>query len=316
MSTPPIQGGTTHRVPMQDDFSRTDAPSGKVQNQSGDADLEDFVDLYGPASPKVSSGQEVSPDEFELIETEDSFDMLISQDARESTPAGTKTTFLPDDARLNDELGLRAERDLNANPKDFLQFVARNTNPQRTWFSFKNLLNILTDLISLKKPTLVLNQNSVHCARAVDQTLAQFTPQGRGPDTPRLHQVAEGRRGAFEALINQHPGLALEDQGAFIRELTEAIGEGSRGCISMPVKGRPFSHAMNVVNMTGGNGLYIVCGQQNRVYDLNDPGDLEHFWSRYEIRQNQAAVIARTGQAPETAAPSSGQSDGQMLNLA
>lgn len=84
----------------------------------------------------------------------------------------------------------------------------------------------------------------------------------------------------------------------------------------MPVKGRPFSHTMNVVNMAGGNGLYIVCGQQNRVYDLNDPGDLEHFWSRYEIRQNQAAVIARTGQAPETAAPSSGQSDGQMLNLA
>ena len=194
--------------------------------------------------------------------------------------------------------------------------MARNTNPQRTWLSFKNLLHILTDLISLKKPTLVLNQNCDHCARAVDQTLAQLTPQGRGPDTPRLHQVAEGRRGAFEALINQRPGRALQDQGAFIRELTEAISEGSRGCISMPVKGRPFSHAMNVVNMAGGNGLYIVCGQQNRVYDLNDPGDLEHFWRRYEIRQDQAAIIARTGKAPETAAPSSGQSDGQMLNLA
>lgn len=306
MSSLPIQGGTTPHGPMQTEALHTPPPSQTIQNQAPDSDLDDFVDLYVPAPRDIPPGSEITQDEFELIESEHSFESLISHKTEAGAPAGTKTAFLPDDAPLNHELNLRAEKDLDTQPQDFLKFVSKNTNPHRTWFSFKNLLHIIADLVSLKKPTLVLNQNCVHCAAAVDRTLAQFTPEGRGTNAPKLYQVAEGRRGSFEALMSQNPGQALQDRGRFVQDLTEVIGKGSRGCISIPVRNYPFSHAMNVVHMADGGGPYIVCGQQNRVYNLSEPTDLQHFWDRYEIQPDRMAIIARTGQAPESPAADPG----------
>ncbi len=302
MSSVPPQGGTTSHIPIQTDPVRTESLQ-TIQSPIQDPALDDFVDLYAPASQDMPLNGDITQDEFNVIETEDSFAELIHQRTETAAPTGMKTAFLPDDAPLNHELNLRAERDLNTQPQDFLQFVAKNTNPHRTWFSFKNLLNIIADFISLKKPALVLNQNCVHCAQAVDRTLAQFTPEGRSSNTPKLHQVAEGRRGSFEALMNQHPGHTLQDQGTFVQELTTAIGKGSRGCISIPVKNYPFSHAMNVVHMADGGGPYIICGQQNRVYNLSAPTDLAHFWDRYELRQDRLAIVTLTGQAPGMSAP-------------
>ncbi|MGB3276790.1 MAG: hypothetical protein WBA82_11430 [Castellaniella sp.] len=306
MNTVSTQSHTAPHGSTQAEACTQTSSSQTILNQQPDPDLDDFVDLYAPAPRDMPPSSEITLDEFDLIESEHSFESLISQNTAADIPAGLKTAFLPDDAPLNHELNLRAEQDLNAQPQDFLKFVSKNTNPQRTWFSFKNLLHIIADLVSLKKPTMVLNQNCVHCAAAVDRTLAQFTPEGRGSNAPKLYQVAEGRRGSFEALMNQHPGQALEDQSQFVQDLTEVIGKGSRGCISIPVKNYPFSHAMNVVHMADGGGPYIVCGQQNRVYNLSEPTDLQHFWDRYEIQQGRMAIITKTGQAPEATATVSG----------
>jgi len=295
------QRGTTPHPAMQTDSARAAPLPETIQSSAQDTDLDGFVDIYAPTSLDVPPSGDITQDEVELIETEESFKEMISQSTEAGAPE-MKAALLPDDPSLNAELKQRADC-LDAAPKDFLQFVAKNTNPRRTWFSFKNVLNIIAELISLKKPALVLNRNCVHCAQAVDRTLAHFTSEGHS-DEPKLYQVAEGGRGNFQALIALLGGRILPDQDkeTFVRTLSDEIGKGSRGCISIPVKNYPFSHAMNVVYMADGHGPYIICGQQNRVYNLRNDADLEHFWNRYELREDSATLIVRTGQAPSVPA--------------
>lgn len=279
----------------------TSAGKAGQTDQSSHGGLDRYVDLYAPTAYDPISQPGLTESEFETIETQFTFESLVKQDET-GIQSGLETKFLPEDARLNHELNVCAKRELNAHPEGFLKFVSAHTNPRRAWFSFKNLLHIIADYVSLRKPTLLLNANCVHCAAAVDRTLSQFTAEGRDSSAPKMYQVAEARPGCFTALMSEQYGQSVDAEANFVYELKEVIDRGSRGCISIPVKNRKFSHAMNVVHMADGGGIYIVCGQQNRVYNLNDPADLQHFWGRYEIQPGRSALIARTGRAPQIVA--------------
>ncbi|MGN6579462.1 MAG: toxin glutamine deamidase domain-containing protein [Bordetella sp.] len=321
---------------VQDDLQREDSTRATQGTGGGEAIDEGWVivDLFAPES--TQRGDELSVDDFDLMRSPDSlqgaltnarlsesdsdlddFEKIDSNieddwvDAGGGTqePAPLRVKIQAEDKALTDALRLCAIRDLDSNPRSFLALVAEKTNPERNWFSFRNLLSIIGDLFSGKKPELVLNRNCVHCAVALEATLSQFDPEGAArkwtvegkTSSSRVFQVAERERGEFVSLADQYEARLLNAGDDFLRDLKEAIPEGKRGCISLPVKGYGFSHAMNVVHATG--GLYLVCGQQGLVYDLGNAEDLDKVRERYLIDggddvNGQNRIVCQTGNAP------------------
>lgn len=198
-------------------------------------------------------------------------------------------------AELKDML---AAGDLENDPKKVLGFVAKNTNPGWLAFSWNNLMDALRacyEKLSLSPLVeVVFSQNCVHCARAVDQTLAQMQAfrQGKTSDLD-LMQVDQGKADEFYLIHGamNSKGLAVKDeQGVhFLEHLKNAVLPGQRACIAVPVKsvGGKFSHAMNFVNLGPSVGqmadrCFILCGQTGRVYDLSDASDVRRFCDRYD----------------------------------
>jgi hypothetical protein len=330
---------------VQDELQQEDS-TGSTQGSGRGEPIEEgwvVVDLFAPES--AQRGDELSVDDFDLVESPESFQgtftnaRLSESDSDlddfekiDSNPedgwvdvggvdesvdgtrgsAALRVKIQPEDEALTDELRLRAIRDLDSdhpNPGSFLALVAEKTNPERHWFSFRNLVSIVGGLFSGKKPELVLNRNCVHCAVALEATLSQFDPENGGrkwtvdgkTSTSRLFQVAERERGQFVALTDQYEARLLGAGDGFLHDLKQAIPEGKRGCISLPVKGYGFSHAMNVVHTT--SGLYLVCGQQGLVYDLDKAEDLDKVRERYLIdgggdANGQNCIVCQTGNAP------------------
>jgi len=330
---------------VQDELSREDSTRPTQGSGRGEPIEEGWtvVDLFAPES--TQSGNELGVDDFDLMESPESFqDTLANAKLSESdsdlddferidsnleddwvdvggtdgavdgarSHAALRVKILAEDQTLTDELRLCAIRDLDSKPGSFLALIAEKTNPERNWFSLRNLVSIIGDLFSGRKPELVLNRNCVHCTVALDATLSQFDPETQGgkwtvdgkTSTSRLFQVAERERGEFVSLSNQYEARLLGAGDGFLRDLKEAIPEGKRGCISLPVKGYGFSHAMNVVHTTA--GLYLVCGQQGLVYYLDKAEDLDKVRERYLIdgsdeASGQNRIVYQTGNAPGNA---------------
>lgn len=330
---------------VQDELQREDSTRSTQGTGNGEPIEEGWtvVDLFAPES--AQRGDELSIDDFDLVkspegfqgtlanarlsESDDDLDDFVQVDSSledgwvdvegvdgsvdgAQGPTALRVKIQAEDKTLTDELRLRAIRDLDSDPRSFLTLVAEKTNPERNWFSFRNLVSIIGDLFSGKKPELVLNRNCVHCSVALEATLSQFDPENEGrkwtvdgkASSSRLFQVAEHRRGQFVSLTDQYEAKLLSAGDGFLHDLKEAIPEGKRGCISLPVKGYGFSHAMNVVHTT--SGLYLVCGQQGLVYDLDKAEDLDKVRQRYVIdgsddTNGQNRIVCRTGNAPSNA---------------
>jgi hypothetical protein len=333
---------------VQDALQREDSTRSAQGSGRGESIEEGWtvVDLFAPES--TQRGDELGVDDFELVKSPESFQGAFTHarlSERDSDldgfeeidsdiedgwvdtggvdgsvggtqgPAALRVKIQPEDKPLTEELRMSAIRDLDSdrsNPRAFLTLVAEKTNPERHWFSFRNLVSIIGDLFSGKKPELVLNRNCVHCTVALEATLSQFDPETTGgkwkvdgnTSSSRLFQVAERERGEFVSLTNQYEARLLNAGDDFLRDLKEAIPEGKRGCISLPVKGYGFSHAMNVVHTT--SGLYLVCGQQGLVYDLDKAEDLDKVRERYLVDEGddtngQNRIVCQTGNAPGNA---------------
>jgi hypothetical protein len=130
---------------------------------------DDGVDLYGPAPQQIQPGAEIEIGEFMLQEFDESLhDVLSSPNLRTQEPVGnpddgSKVDLSDDesdgfekienepevnakpgntlevkvwneDKSLTRELHTRAIQDLDTNPKGFLKFVGKNTNPDRARF--------------------------------------------------------------------------------------------------------------------------------------------------------------------------------------
>ena len=332
--------------PIVQDEPRREDSTGLTQASGRGEPIEEgwtVVDLFAPES--AQRGDELSVGDFDLMESPESFQgTFANAQLSESDsdldgferidsnledgwvdvggvdramdgaqgPAVLRVKIQAEDKALTDELRLCAIRDLDSNPGSFLALVAEKTNPERNWFSFRNLVSIIGDLFSGKKPELVLNRNCVHCSVALEATLSQFDPENGGrkwavdgkTPTLRLFQVAEHERGEFVSLADQYEAKLLSAGDGFLHDLKEAIPEGKRGCLSLPVKGYGFSHAMNVVHTT--SGLYLVCGQQGLVYDLDKAEDLDKVRQRYVIdgsddTNGQNRIVCQTGNAPSNA---------------
>lgn len=186
---------------------------------------------------------------------------------------------------------------VHSDPEAFLRFVASNTNPHKISFSWSNLLTALANCVKQLSPSplihLVLAQNCVHCARAVDQTLQRtFEPQGADSGGPDLFQVDCGHEGRFYEICGvdklQHVVVDTSDHAAYLQALKDIVGGGGYACISVPVAsadGR-FGHAMNIVNAGpgvegGADRVYIVCGQSSKVFDLSNADDAAAFCARH-----------------------------------
>ena len=321
---------------VQDELQREDSTRSTQGTGSGEAIEEGWtvVDLFAPEP--TQRGGELSVDDFEIVKSPEGFqgaltnarlsesdsdlddfekidskseDDWVEVGSGAQEPASLRVKIQAEDKTLTNDLRLSAIRDLDSNPRDFLTLIAEKTNPERSWFSFRNLLSIISDLFSGKTPELVLNRNCVHCAVTLEATLSQFDPESDGrkwvvdgkPSPLRLFQVAEHERGQFVSLANRFEAKLLAAGDGFLRDLKEAIPEGKRGCISLPVKGYGFSHAMNVIHTT--SGLYLVCGQQGLVYDLGKAEDLDQVRERYVIdgdhdTNGQNRIVCQTGNAP------------------
>ena len=315
-STRPTQG-TGHGEPIEEGWTVVDLFAPESTQRGNELSIEDFDLVQSPESFQGTLANarlfesDSDLDDFEKIDSGIEEDWVdVGSGAQESTPLQVK--IQAEDKTLTDELRLCAIRDLDSNPRNFLTLVAEKTNPERNWFGFRNLLSIIGDLFSGKAPELVLNRNCVHCSVALDATLSQFDPENEGrkwtvdgkTSTSRLFQVAEHERGQFVSLANQYETRLLGAGDDFLRDLKAAVPEGKRGCISLPVKGYGFSHAMNVVHTT--NGFYLVCGQQGLVYDLGKAEDLDKVRERYLIdgsddTNGQNRIVCQTGNAPGNA---------------
>ncbi len=249
--------------------------------------------LAATATPVIDA----PPDDFDLG---DDVDFQSAQTVQEMGELfGARAMHYPSaNPGLKAEIGSRVTLGQpRSDPGAFLRFVAHNTNPHQARFSWSNLLTALADCVRQLSPSplikLVLSQNCVHCARAVDQTLQRsFDPQNSDPGGPDLFQVDRGHMGNFYEIcgMDQLQSIAVDthDHGAYLQALKGIVRSGEYACISVPVAaadGR-FGHAMNIVNAgpgaePGADRIYIVCGQSGRVFDLSNADDGAAFCARH-----------------------------------
>lgn len=219
--------------------------------------------------------------DFQSAETVQEMDELFG---------ATEMHYPPASAALKSEIGSRVLSGQPGNdPGDFLRFVAGNTNPHQLGFSWSNLLAALANCLRELSPSplihLVLSQNCVHCARAVDQTLqSAFAPPGNALGGPELFQVDRGHMGNFYEICGmdrlQSVTLDTHDQAAYLGALKAIVRSGEYACISVPVASADgkFGHAMNIVNAGPGaageaDRIFVVCGQSAKVFDLSNADD-------------------------------------------
>jgi hypothetical protein len=211
---------------------------------------------------------------------------------------GLRPGFLPPHPRLDRKLTLEYEF-LRYEPKRLFSFVARNTNPHRLRYSLWNLFANLGIALRTLKFSWVLQRNCVPCVLAVDKTLSQFA-DGRVA-APRFYQVAERRSLSFCGVLdgNRPVRVRIGERDTLAESLTACVPSGQRACISVPVRGRPCFHALNVVHMPSGE-RYVLCGQQRRVYSLDSPADVQALHSRYGVAPALEGyfIVALTGSAP------------------
>lgn len=183
------------------------------------------------------------------------------------------------------------------NPTEFLRFIVKHTNPSKVLFSWKNLLAAIADCarqLSLSPlVNVVLSQNCVHCARAVDQTLRlAFSHKAGAGAQMDLLQVNQRKMGEFYEICGmdrlQNFSSKPNDRSQYLEQLQGIVRPGQLACISVPVTAAlgAFGHAMNIVNMGpaeqgGQDRVFVLCGQSGKVFDLLKDTDVADFLARH-----------------------------------
>ena len=304
----------------EDEWEIVDFPSDSaeaVAKQSpGRLSIEDDWEIVdSQETSSQASGDRRSVDESN---SDDDWVLMDSLDEPAQAPIAkpVATKFLPPDEKLNfrlvNELGSLANK-----PEDFFSFVAQNTNPYRISNFFQNLTVAATEFLSGKGLTAV-ERNCVHCAQAVDRTLAQFASPDA--DSHQLLQVAEAGKGAFLNLTTRPTDdsivVALTPASDTLALLKEAVngaplddgtpGDSAatpkRACFTVSVKGRDFGHAMNYVRYDDDRS-FVICGQTGTVYNLALATDRALFDKYYGAAESDKSVrilqVLVTGAAPQ-----------------
>ncbi|MGC3030200.1 hypothetical protein ACPUER_34625 [Burkholderia sp. DN3021] len=165
-------------------------------------------------------------------------------------------------------------------------YVAKNVNPNRLKAMLGNSLSYFS--------TGALNQNCVICAKAVERNLEAMT-SGRLDKFWVANSTGSGGL-PQNVLTKNYTEISLTNE-SLSQQLLSNVQEKSRNIIVVPVRGRDFSHAMNLVH--SGTNVMIIDGQFGLVYDFGSPGGQRAFEKRYGLGNGINVLrIYRTGDAP------------------
>ncbi len=168
-----------------------------------------------------------------------------------------------------------------------LDFIAKHTNPHQ----IKGMLSNAWSYFSSG----ALNQNCVICSKAVEKNLAALEG-GRIDDFWVAQSTAQGRLPQNVAAEN-YSSFSLEQTSPLSEQLLSRSHPDSRNIIMVPVKGKGFSHAMNLVR--SGESTFVVDGQFGLTYQLNSAKGRQDFDKYYGLGKGSNIVqIYRTGNAP------------------
>ena len=220
---------------------------------------------------------------------------------REFSPRDTSTYWKGLTKSAAPGLGRKTATLFKQHPRRGLAFLARNVNPNKFGGIVKNLFQLISSPLRARK---ALKQNCMYCAKAVDANLAELASLGKKHNNIKFYQTKMASEGALDH-VRRHPQddqVALDGRINALKWLSEKIPAGNTAIITMPVKNRRFSHAMNLLHTNNGK-LFVIDGQNGKTYDLDNTGDRQRFESRYcnAGKQGFPTVVDffLTGAAPE-----------------
>ncbi|MDE0155245.1 MAG: hypothetical protein OXS28_06570 [Gammaproteobacteria bacterium] len=225
----------------------------------------------------------------------------VSPPGREFSPRDTSLYWKGLTKSADPGLGMKTVTLFKQHPRKGLAFLAGKVNPNKFGGIIKNLFKIISSPFSARK---ALKQNCMSCAKAVDANLAELTSPGKKHDNIKFYQTKMASEGALDQ-EHRHPKddmVVLDGRINAVRWLSEKVPAGKTAIITMPVKNRGFSHAMNLLHANNGK-LFVIDGQNGKTYDLSEAGDRQRFESKYcnAGRRGHPAVVNffLTGAAPD-----------------
>ena len=174
--------------------------------------------------------------------------------------------------------------------REAFNYIARHVNPHQFNGMLSNVLSIFSGG--------ALNQNCVTCSKAVEKNLAAM--ESKQIDN---FWVAEStvKSGLAQNVSPEHyTTFPLEPKQPLSKQLLQHSQEESRSIIIVPVKGKGFSHAMNLVRTSA--GAIVIDGQFGVLYNLNLAKDKQNFDKHYGPGNGTNVVqVYQTGLAPRPA---------------
>ena len=238
-----------------------------------------------------------------MIEKNRSFDLLSVNDIPSDVSLPKNYTLHPDYTsgtedwqHLSADFQSQAAKGLNAG----LTFISQSSNPNKVAGMFANALSLIKD------HQMALNRNCTYCSKAVDRNLDALARQ----DFNHYYVATETAQGSISMDVENVHSQTLEKGQALTLLLSELVVEGERAIITVPVKDKGYSHAMNFIHHS--NGCAVIDGQFNKVYNFNNDDDRAKFDSRYGAGvDTKPAIISVWNTGPS---PTSKDEDFEVIN--
>lgn len=169
--------------------------------------------------------------------------------------------------------------------QETFNYISKHTNPNQYTGMLKNLVNVFT--------TGALNQNCIYCSKAVDKNLASVS-SGVVDDFWVATSTASGSLPDNVSGENYRQFL-LQDGQHLSEQLLQQTEDGKRYILTVPVRGKEYAHAMNLVSTSIGN--IVIDGQFGLTYNLNSQKERDNF-DKYYGGHGRVCMYT-TGDAPK-----------------
>ncbi|RSD31201.1 hypothetical protein [Vibrio pectenicida] len=229
-----------------------------------------------------------------MIERVDSFDSLSVNDIPSDITRPQNFTKHPDyTSGTADWLHLSADFQSSASKGlgVAFEFISQSSNPNKVTGMFSNLLSFVKD------QQMALNRNCTYCSKAVDRNLDALARE----DFNHYYVATETAQGSISTDVENIQSKVLSREQPLTWVLSELVPKGERAIITVPVKDKGYSHAMNFIHNS--NGCVVIDGQFNKVYNFNHAHEREKFDSKYGAGEGSKPAITsvwNTGSSPES----------------
>lgn len=167
-------------------------------------------------------------------------------------------------------------------------YIAHHVNPHQIKGTLKNILCGLS--------VSALNQNCVICSKAVEKNLAALQ-SGQINDFWVAESTTQGWL-PQNVSSDHYKSFSIEHDQDLSSQLLCHSQVGRRYIITVPVRDKDFSHAMNLVRID--IATIVIDGQHRRCYNLDDIKDKHKFNEYYGSGHGVNVVqIYNTGGAPD-----------------